>query len=55
MKLKKFEGNPILTPNPENDWENLGGTMRTQLFNVYSDTTRYPAYPEQKKKSKIKK
>jgi len=23
MKLKKFEGNPILSPNPKNDWENL--------------------------------
>lgn len=23
MKLKKFEGNPILSPNPENTWENL--------------------------------
>jgi len=23
MKLKKFEGNPILKPHPENDWENL--------------------------------
>lgn len=23
MKLKKFEGNPILSPNPHNDWENL--------------------------------
>ncbi len=23
MKLKKYEGNPILVPNPENEWENL--------------------------------
>ena len=23
MKLKKYEGNPILSPNPENYWENL--------------------------------
>ena len=23
MKLKKFSGNPILSPNPENSWENL--------------------------------
>lgn len=23
MKLKKFEGNPILSPNPDNTWENL--------------------------------
>ena len=23
MKLKKFEGNPILSPNPENTWESL--------------------------------
>ncbi|PWJ43154.1 glycoside hydrolase family 130 protein [Sediminitomix flava] len=23
MKLKKFEGNPILSPNPNNAWENL--------------------------------
>lgn len=23
MKLKKFEGNPILSPNPANDWESL--------------------------------
>ena len=23
MKLEKFEGNPILTPNPKNNWENL--------------------------------
>nr|WP_320154009.1 glycosidase [uncultured Draconibacterium sp.] len=23
MKLKKFEGNPILVPNEKNDWENL--------------------------------
>ena len=23
MKLKKFEGNPILSPNDENDWESL--------------------------------
>jgi beta-1,2-mannobiose phosphorylase / 1,2-beta-oligomannan phosphorylase len=23
MKLKKFEGNPILSPNPKNDWESL--------------------------------
>ncbi len=23
MKLKKFEGNPILSPNPKNEWENL--------------------------------
>ena len=21
MKLKKYEGNPILSPNPENYWE----------------------------------
>tara|TARA_R110002012_G_scaffold4281_4_gene19705 strand:- start:477 stop:680 length:204 start_codon:yes stop_codon:yes gene_type:complete len=39
----------------KNDWENLGETMKNQLFSVYSDTTRYPAYPERKKKSKIKK
>tara|TARA_Y100000361_G_scaffold152528_1_gene172237 strand:- start:1346 stop:1549 length:204 start_codon:yes stop_codon:yes gene_type:complete len=39
----------------KNDWENLGETMKNQLFNVYSDTTRYPAYPERKKrKPKIK-
>lgn len=23
MKLKKYEGNPILSPNPENYWESL--------------------------------
>ena len=23
MKLTKFKGNPILSPNPANDWENL--------------------------------
>ena len=23
MKLKKYEGNPVLSPNPENKWENL--------------------------------
>lgn len=23
MKLKKFEGNPIITPNPKNEWESL--------------------------------
>lgn len=23
MKLKRYEGNPILSPNPENDWESL--------------------------------
>lgn len=23
MKLKKFEGNPIVAPNPENEWESL--------------------------------
>ena len=23
MKLKKFEGNPIVSPNPDNPWENL--------------------------------
>ena len=23
MKLKKFEGNPVLSPNPQNDWESL--------------------------------
>lgn len=23
MKLKKFEGNPIIAPNPENEWESL--------------------------------
>ena len=32
MKLKKYEGNPILSPNPENYWEslvvcNLGGNI----------------------------
>ena len=23
MKLKKFEGNPIISPNPDHPWENL--------------------------------
>lgn len=23
MKLKKFEGNPILSPSEKNDWESL--------------------------------
>jgi len=26
MKLKRFEGNPILSPNPINEWENLVST-----------------------------
>ena len=27
MKLKKFEGNPILSPLDSNDWESLFMTM----------------------------
>jgi predicted GH43/DUF377 family glycosyl hydrolase len=23
VKLKRFQGNPILSPNPANDWEDL--------------------------------
>src|SRR5580692_2683635 len=23
MKLKRYEGNPIISPNPKNDWESL--------------------------------
>jgi predicted GH43/DUF377 family glycosyl hydrolase len=41
MKLKKFEGNPILSPNPENEWESL---VTTNPAAWYEDGTFYLLY-----------
>lgn len=41
MYLKKYEGNPILSPNPENQWENL---VTCNPGVIYDDGTFYMLY-----------
>lgn len=42
MKLKKFDGNPILSPCPDNEWESL---VTCNPGVIYDNGIFYMLYP----------